>query len=132
MNRLPVAMAVFGCLVMAGCGRRDYTGEQRFAISGKVTVDGQPMGMGVISFLPQGEGGRVSGGPIAEGVYSIPEAKGPNAGMYRVEIHWNKLTGRKIPNPMDRSELIDEMMEGLPARYHDKSELTAEVSAEKT
>src|SRR5688572_13110595 len=132
MNRLLVVLGVVACLAGAGCGRREYTGEQRFAVSGKVTVDGQPMGMGVISFLPKGEGGRVSGGPIAEGTYDIPEAKGPNAGSYRVEIHWNKLTGRKIPNPMDRSEQIDEMMEGLPAKYHENSELTAEVSAEQT
>jgi hypothetical protein len=33
---------------------------------------------------------------------------------------------------MDRTELIDEMMEGLPAKYHKESELTAEVSSETT
>jgi hypothetical protein len=133
MNCLPIVMGVVACVALAGCGRREYTGQQRFAVSGKVTVDGQPMGMGVISFLPQGDGGgRVSGGPIAAGIYEIPEAKGPNTGLYRVEIHWNKLTGRKIPNPMDRGEQIDEMMEGLPDKYHEDSELTAEVSAEQT
>jgi hypothetical protein len=98
-----------------------------------VAVDGQPMGMGVISFLPAEEKkGRVSGGPIADGAYSVPEARGATAGKYRIEIHWNKKTGRKVPNPMDRTELIDEMMEGLPAKYHKDSELTAEVSSEKT
>jgi hypothetical protein len=29
---------------------------------------------------------------------------------------------------MDKEELIDEMMEGLPDKYHVNSELTAEVS----
>jgi hypothetical protein len=130
-NALVIACGVW-CLVLAGCGRRDYTGERRYAISGKVLVDGQPIGMGVISFLPQGEAGRVAGGPIADGVYDIPEAKGPNAGLHRVEIHWNKLTGRKIPNPMDPSEMIDEMAVGLPEKYNTKSELTAQVSAGQT
>lgn len=120
------------CLACAGCGRRDYTGEQRFAISGKVTVDGEPMGMGVISFLPQEKGGRVSGGPISDGEYDVPEPKGPNAGVHRVEIHWNKLTGKKIRDPFDKNGLIDEMMEGLPGKYHAKSELTAEVSPKQT
>jgi hypothetical protein len=131
-QRILLVISAIACLVPAGCGRREYTGERRYAISGKVTVDGQPMGMGVISFLPQDEGGRVSGGPIAEGAYNVPEAKGPNAGRYRVEIHWNKLTGRKIPNPMDPGAMIDEMMEGLPAKYHTNSELTAEVAPKQT
>jgi hypothetical protein len=53
-------------------------------------------------------------------------------GSYRVEIHWTNLTGRKVPNPMDDSEQIDEMMEGLPARYHRDSKLTAAVAADRT
>jgi hypothetical protein len=130
MNRLRI-MVVVWCLAGAGCGQREYTGEQRFAISGKVTVDGEPMGMGVISFLPQETGGRVSGGPISDGKYEVPEPKGPNAGLHRVEIHWNKLTGKKVRDPFDKDGLIDEMMEGLPEKYHAKSELTADVSAKQ-
>jgi hypothetical protein len=118
--------------VLAGCGDRGYDGERRYPLSGKVTVDDKPMGLGVISFLPQEKGGRVSGGPIKDGVYSVPEARGANAGKYRVEIHWNKLTGRKVKNPMVPEELIDEMTEGLPAKYHQDSELTADVSADRT
>jgi hypothetical protein len=133
MNRCCAALC-WGvvCLVIAGCGGREYSGERRFPISGKVTVDGEPMGLGVISFRPQDKGGRVSGGPIQDGAYKVPEAKGPTAGTYRVEIHWNKLTGKKIRNPMDKDEMIDEMMEGLPDKYHANSELTAEVSPKQT
>lgn len=123
------------CLAVIGCGKRDYEGEQRFPVSGKVTVDGQPLDVGVIAFFPQGKGdsaGRVSGAPIRDGVYSVPEEKGPNAATYRIEIHWNKRTGKQVPNPFDKSEMIDQLMEGLPAKYHKNSELTAEVSADKT
>ena len=133
MSRLLVA-ASFGflCLLVTACGRKEYTGERRFPLSGKVSADGQPMAMGVISFNPEDKSGRVSGGPIKDGTYSVPEAKGPTAGRYRVIIHWNKPTGKKIRNPMDKEELIDEMMEGLPDKYHANSELTAEVSPKQT
>jgi hypothetical protein len=122
-------MGLFVALLV-GCGNRNYTGERRYAISGKVTVDGQPLEIGLISFLPQDQG-RVSGSPIEAGVYDIPEDKGPTAGTYRVEIQWNKPTGRKVKDAWGE-EIMDEYKEGLPARYHKSSELTAEVSPDQT
>ncbi len=121
------------CFALNGCGRRgDYSGPQRYPVSGNVTVDGQPLDWGSISFIPAGaDGQRVSGGPIADGAYAVPEEMGANAGQYRVEIRWAKKTGRKLRDP-DSGELRDERKEGLPARYHQQSELTAEVSATKT
>ncbi len=44
----------------------------------------------------------------------------------------NKPTGKKIRNPMDKDEMIDEMTSGLPAKYGTNSELTAEVSPKQT
>lgn len=126
---------VIGGLVLVtstGCGQREYAGERRYPLSGKVTVDGQPLQMGVLSFLPEGKSGRVSGGPIKDGAYSVPEPQGATAGKYRVEIYWNKPTGRKIRNPMDKDEMIDEMTQGLPAKYNTNTELSAEVSAKQT
>jgi hypothetical protein len=120
------------CAAGAGCGGRGYDGDQRFPLSGTVTVDGEPMELGVIAFMPKGETVRVSGGPVRNGTFSIPEENGANAGSYRVEIHWNKMTGRKIPNPMMPDTMIDEMEEGLPPRYHRNSELTATVSEDQT
>jgi len=49
--------------------------------------------MGTISFLPaDGADIRISGGPIENGEYVVPEEKGANAGKYRVEIRWSKKT----------------------------------------
>ena len=129
-NSAAFCLAVL-CLTFAGCGGRNYPGEQRFPLSGSVTVDGQPMEAGVISFLPQGEG-RVSGGPIKGGTYSITEETGATAGNYRVEIHWSKPTGKKLLDPDTGEEIMDELKEGLPDKYHKNSELTAEVSADMT
>ena len=121
------------CLVLSGCGRKqDYPGARRYPLTGKVTVKGEPIGMGVISFLPQSDKGRVSGGEIKDGIYSIPEAKGPTAGMCRVEIRWSKYTGKQSPDPSDKTLMIDIIAEGLPPKYHKNSELTAEVGPDKT
>jgi hypothetical protein len=131
MNRLlVVCWFAVPAVAMCGCSRTEYSGEQRFPLSGRVSVDGQPMEFGVISFLPQ-EKGRVSGGPITGGSYSVPEAMGANAGPYRVEIHWNKPTGKRVRDPYGE-EIMDEYKEGLPERYHKNSELTAEVSPGQT
>jgi len=131
MNRFPGALCLV-CLVFVGCSRREYTGPERYPLTGKVTYDGQPIDWGSISFLPTSpDTQRVSGGLITDGTYSVPEAKGANAGKHRVEIRWGKLTGRKLRDP-DSGEMYDERKEGLPARFHTDSDLTADVSAEQT
>jgi hypothetical protein len=129
--RCAATLTVVMLAIVAGCKRREYPGEQRYALSGKVTVDGAPMQFGLITFQPDGEGGIVSGGPIKDGAYSIPEPKGPTAGKYRVLINWNKPTGKKVKDAWGE-EIMDEYKEGLPAKYHSASELTAEVSEQKT
>jgi hypothetical protein len=125
-------VAILLPLALAGCSRRDYDGPRRFPLAGKVTIDGEPVDFGSISFLPASEGGgRVSGGLIEKGSYAVPEEQGANAGKHRVEIRWRKLTGKKVRDP-DSGEMYDERKEGLPTRFHAESELTAEVSAEQT
>jgi hypothetical protein len=119
------------CTTFLGCSEDAYTGAKRYAVSGMVTVDDKPMPAGVISFLPQGEG-RVSGAPIRDGTYTIPEEKGVNAGTYRVEIHWSKPTGRKVHDPDTGEEIMDELEEGLPDKYHKNSELSVDVSPDQT
>jgi len=118
-------------LMIAGCSSQNYEGAQRFAVSGKVTVEGTPVDVGTISFLPAGSEQRVAGGTIADGVYAVEEDMGPNGGPYKVEIHWHKKTGKQYMD-RDAGEMYDERKEGLPARYHTSTELTAEVTAKQT
>lgn len=133
MNRvLRLLCLVCVCFALAGCGQRDYTGPQRFPLTGKVTCDGEPIDFGSISFLPQGgDKQRVSGGVIENGTYTVPESRGANAGQYRVEIHWLKLTGKQYQD-IASLEMVDERKEALPPRYHEQSELTVEVSDKQT
>ena len=123
--------AVLALCLLAGCNR-GYSGDRRYPLSGTVLVDGQPLDVGAISFLPMDQDAqRVSGGPIADGKYSVEEARGSNAGKYRVEIRWYKKTGRSLRDA-DTGEPYDERKEGLPERYHKESELTAEIATGKT
>jgi hypothetical protein len=119
---------LFGWLVaFAGCGGVKYEGEQRYPLSGKITFDGAPFDLGSITFLPQSGGkGRVSGGVIKDGAFSVTEGQGATAGTYRIEIRWNKLTGKQKKDP-DTEEMIDERAEGLPDKFHKNSTLTAEI-----
>src|SRR5688572_16557899 len=101
---------ICGCLLVTaaliGCSRQEYSGEKRYPLSGRVTYDGHAIDLGSISFLPiDGGQQRVSGGYIENGVYSVPEAQGANAGKYRVEIRWQKATGKKIGDP-DRKSVV--------------------------
>lgn len=130
----PLRVLCLACLslVIAGCSKRDYEGAQRFPLTGKVTYDGEAIDAGTISFLPmEGDKQRVSGDVITDGAYSVPEAKGANAGKYRVEIRWEKKTGKQF-FVADLDMKVDERKEGLPPRFHQDSELTAEVSAKQT
>jgi hypothetical protein len=118
-------------VTLMGCGP-EYSGDQRFPLSGKVSYDGQPIDMGTISFIPASGGKqRVSGGMIENGAYSILEDEGANQGSYRVEIRWAKKTGKQFLEP-DTQTMVDKRDEGLPPRFHKDSNLTADVSAGQT
>jgi hypothetical protein len=122
---------MFLCATFGGCGGQ-YNGDRRYPLSGNVTYDGQPIDLGTISFLPAaGDKQRVSGGMIENGAFSIPEETGANQGKYRVEIRWAKKTGKQFLDP-DTQTMVDRRDEGLPPRFHNKSTLTADVSAEQT
>jgi hypothetical protein len=126
----PSLVAFASLLLVAGCSR-SYSGDRRFPLSGTVRVDGEPLDVGAISFIPANDKQRVSGGPISNGAYSVDEATGANAGTYRVEVRWYKKTGRQLKDA-DTGEFYDERKEGLPKRYHQDSTLTADVGSGQT
>lgn len=116
------------CLALVGCHKRAYPGTERFPLSGKVTYGGEAIDFGSVSFLPLGGGDeqRVSGGPIMNGAFSVPEEKGAHVGKYRIEVRWSKKTGKKVFDEM-AGELVDERKEGIPPKFNKQSELTVEV-----
>ncbi|MFH1924018.1 MAG: hypothetical protein ABIP48_29540 [Planctomycetota bacterium] len=113
-------------VVIAGCD-----GSNRAGVTGEVTLDGQPVEDGTISFVPSG--GAAAWGDIKGGRYSISAAEGPGVGTSRVEIRWDRKTGKKSPAvpPAPPDTMIEETEEAVPARYNAESELKAEVKSGK-
>jgi prepilin-type N-terminal cleavage/methylation domain-containing protein/prepilin-type processing-associated H-X9-DG protein len=74
-------------LALLGCdGGTDSL--PRVAISGKVTLDGKPLGKGAIAFDPdQTNANPVQvGADVVGGAFSVPRMSGPTPGNYRVSI----------------------------------------------
>src|SRR5262249_52343565 len=83
---------------------------------------------GAISFLASdATSGTSGGGTVIDGRYKVAPEAGLKPGKYRVEIRWGKPTGKKFRS--DSGEMLDMTEEGLPEKYHTKSELTREVKA---
>lgn len=121
---------VFLCIVLVGCGP-NYSGEQRYPLSGRVTFNGEEVDRGNISFLPTDpDSQRPAGGRFEDGAYSFDEEFGANAGQYKVDIRWAKKTGAKFT---DRLGNVDDVRtEGLPAEFNTASTLTVDVGPGQT
>lgn len=119
--RRAFALIAFGSVVlMAGCGQ-DNT-PKRGHLHGKVTVDGVPLAKGQIRIFALTAGGVGTDAEIVNGKYDIPVERGPSAGTYRIEIESLKATGKKVLDP-DTRQMVDEVANELPARYHVESTL---------
>jgi hypothetical protein len=113
----------------AGCGSDD--GPNRRAVSGIVTVDGQPLDGGAVFLEPtsfESGTGTAVGATIRHGEFTISRDRGPLPGRYRVRIYAS--SGVQAPPREGQTDKIRRpMVERLPDVYNTRSELHAEVSA---
>lgn len=107
---------------LVGCGG----GSGRSGVQGTVSYGGEPVDNGTIGFV--GADGARANGPIVDGKYSLDAERGPAPGKNKVEIYWNKKTGKKIPTPGDADVMMEETKQLLPDRYNTKTELTADIT----
>jgi hypothetical protein len=107
-----------------GCGPADEF--QHVGVAGKVTVDGKPLKVGTITFVPLASG-PAAHGTIAEGSYTIARALGPGPGSYRVEISNIQPTGRRIPDSEYPGKTVEETRNAMPGRYNLNSTLRVDV-----
>jgi hypothetical protein len=121
---VPMAALLIG---IAGCG---YGAKSRVPVQGKVVFQGAPVDDGVITFVPTTGEGTKAGGPIKDGKYSLPAGEGPTPGTYRVEITWNKKTGKMIGTPGDADVKMAETAQVIPTQYNSNSTLTADIKAQ--
>lgn len=120
-------LAVLVCSVVLtvslGCGEGG-----RAAVSGNVTFDGAPIDGGLITFI--GEGAKVlASAEIVGGKYSLTGKNGPIVGKNRVEIRWEKKTGKKIATPGDDSAPMDQKVQVVAPQFNKNSVLSAEVQS---
>lgn len=123
-----------GCLLLglAGCGSSGGV-----AVTGRVTLDGQPLPNAEVTFHPQEEtkglGGSAVTGP--DGRYELVSAQGKKGvapGDYRVVISRRLRPDGSPPDP-NVPPVESDARETLPAVYShlDSSTLTAQVSKDK-
>jgi hypothetical protein len=117
IRRRSVLVLVAGAVPLAGgCGRRGGL-PPAYEVTGTVTVGGEPLAAGAITFEPADGKGSVYEGLIRDGRYEVKVA----AGTKLVRIIGMKNTGEIGP---DGQPLPSQF---LPPRYNTKSKLTAEV-----
>jgi hypothetical protein len=104
-----------------GCG-----GPVRRAVAGRVTLDGRPLDEAVVMFMPLGEGGLKTGGPITAGRYAVPRDVGVLPGRYRVEIADDPPIEAAVPPEKRRSRPRRQ----VPPAYSAASPLTIEITAD--
>ena len=114
-------------VVLAGCESSD--GRNRQAISGLITLDGEPLSDGAILFEPATtESGTAVGATIRRGRFAISREEGPVPGAYRVRIYGS--AGVQVaPGKGQTDRTRRPMVERLPEVYNTRTELRANVTA---
>lgn len=128
----PIAVAVALC----GCGGRGARELPRAAVTGTVTLDGKPLGKGVIRFVPlEGTPGPKTSAMISQGQFSAEQAHGPVVGKHRIEIESTDDGGYAL----DDEEAFQKLRASgtrrigavrVPAVYNSRSTLTETVAPE--
>jgi len=88
-----------------------------------VTVDGQPLEKGVISFVPAGSKGAPIAADIQGGKYAVQAVAGPKL----VQISAPIVTGRRPEYNGPYAPLVEITVESLPVKYNSESELSFEI-----
>lgn len=112
-----------GMLILCGCSNSQ---DQRYAVSGKVTLDGQPVQDATIIFTPKGEG-LAAAASIVDGSFSLTEENGPTQGEFGVRINPKEAEMEELesdpPQPIRNSRRLR-----IPKVYQRDGKLTATVS----
>lgn len=108
-------------LALTGCGDSGNT------VRGRVTIDGQPVESGSITFEPADGQGQATGALITVGAYELTGAQAPGPGAKTVVIQASRKTGRTVkagpPFPPEHVIAEEEQL-----RYDGKSALRAQIN----
>lgn len=85
-------------LLLGGCSWRD----DRQRVTGVVTVNGAPLELGTVSFMPEeGRSANSFGATVRDGRFELPAARGLRPGRYTVRVLAYRDTGRPYEHPHD-------------------------------
>jgi hypothetical protein len=121
LRRLLPAFCLFGLFAPAGCGE----GTSGGTVNGTVTLDGQPLKDGLVSFAPADGKGQTADAKITDGKFTL---KLP-VGTMKVMISAPKVVGKKKMYDTPDAPSVDEIKELLPEKYNAQSKLTVTVKA---
>ncbi|MGN6135261.1 MAG: carboxypeptidase-like regulatory domain-containing protein [Aureliella sp.] len=105
------ALALLALVALVGCD----SGPSVNPVTGKVTLDGKPIGGAVITFQPvEGGTGKPATGTTDEnGVYTLTDmrdketGRGAEAGDYKVGVMWYKPSGKDTSSSSGSEESAD-------------------------
>jgi hypothetical protein len=123
--------ALLATSLALGCGRE---GPERVAVQGTVTVDGQPLKSGFITFTPmEGTEGPKASAEIAEGKFELDRDRGPMIGKLRVEVRAEQDLGIALDDPEEFDAKAPRVLprNPIPPQYNDRSTLVCETSADR-
>ena len=119
--------------LVGGCS----SGASTVPVSGRITLDGQPLAGAHVSFQPEGGSGSLSESGAGSGSYALTAADGsyslrlaqgdrPGAvvGKHRVEINMRN----ESDDDTDRHGKPPPLTKVIPARYNLRTELTCDVT----
>jgi hypothetical protein len=114
----------------AGCSSAG-DGLPRQPIDGTVTLDGQPLATGFITFTPAAGQPTQSGGIITGGRFSVPRDQGPVPGKYSISINSASaevtLPPEEVKTGLPGHVPPNRTRDPIPDKYNAKTTLTAEV-----
>jgi hypothetical protein len=117
---------MFACTagMLAGCGGGD-TGPTTYPVSGKVTVDGEPLAEGNIIFRDAAGKATSGAGMIEQGAFTFETVPGKKA----VVITANReIPGKTVAGGAPGEPAVPAVEQYLPAEYNEKTTLEAEVT----
>jgi hypothetical protein len=117
--------ALMACLAWVGGGLLGGCGPATATVSGEVTVNGEAVEAGVISFVPDDGAGAPGTTAIEDGRYELQMAPGKK----RVQISHTVVTGKRPAYNGPGAPLIEITEERLPPRFNSHTELTFEAQA---
>ena len=116
-------LLMLGCCFLFACSNS----PSPVAVSGTVSIDGQPLPSGKVVLEPITDGQRRDA-DVANGNFALPESEGVYPGQeFKVTIKAFRKTGRKYPNA-NMGASYEEVEQYLPEQYNSASTLQVTIS----